>query len=136
MLAENMTMDELVLIGRQSFDPILLEMCKRFYGRHVEVSQSSEDAIGKTIRAIKDQGDGFITIIFTDGTYFGIGGDVQDGDVVYAWNPPLCERQRYNYGLMTYKEEQYYRDKILEKEAESKAKRIEYLRKELAELEN
>ena len=136
MTPENMTMDELVLIGSQSIDPILLEMCKRLHGRRLGPQEETHTAqvAGRTIHSIKEDGD-MILLRFTDGTYFVIEAQAFNDDVDFSMGRQLLRDELYRYNLMTPAEAQIYRDEQAALETEHKAKRLEQLRKELAELE-
>ena len=131
-----MTTDELVLIGSQSTDPILLEMCRRLYGHGAGNPESAciASVAGRTIRSIKEDGD-MVLLIFTDGTYFVIEAKAFNDDVDFSMGRKLLRSELYYHNLMTPAEAQVYRDEQASLETERKAKRLESLRKELAELE-
>jgi hypothetical protein len=136
MTPENMTMDELVLIGSQSIDPILLEMCKRLHGRRLGPQEETHTAqvAGRTMRSIKEDGN-MILLIFTDGSYLVIEAEVFNDDVGFSMGRKLLRSELYYHNLMSPAETQIYRDEQAALETERKAKRLEQLRKELAELE-
>ena len=137
MLAENMTMDELVLIGRQSFDPILLEICKRLSGTCAGTPEAAHNATvsGRTMHSIKEDGD-MILLIFTDGSYFVIEAEAFNDDVGFSMGRKLLRSELFYHNLLSPAEAQIYRDDQAALETERKAKRLEQLRKELAELES
>ncbi len=136
MIFQNMTMDELIAEGRDSTNQLLHEICNRLSGRLVGTIEAADNATvaGRTVRAIKEYGD-MVLLIFTDGAYFVIDGEEQDGAVEFTMGRTLLRSERYRYGLMTPAEAQIYRDEQRAQETERKAKRLEALRKELAELE-
>ena len=136
MLAENMTMDELVAQGIDSRDTILFEICKRLSGRIRGTLEHAHNVqvAGRTIHSIKEDGD-MILLRFTDGTYFVIEAQAFNDDVDFSMGRQLLRDELYRYNLMTPAEAQIYRDEQAALETEHKAKRLEQLRKELAELE-
>ena len=136
MIPENMTMDELVDQGIESRDPILSEICKRLSGRIRGTLEHAHNVqvAGRTIRSLKEDGN-MILLTFTDGTYFVIEAEAFNDDVDFSMGRKLIRNELYHYNLMTTAEAQIYRDEQATLEAERKAKRLESLRKELAELE-
>ena len=136
MIPENMTMDELVDQGIESRDPILSEICKRLSGRIRGTLEHAHNVqvAGRTIRSLKEDGN-MILLTFTDGTYFVIEAEAFNDDVDFSMGRKLIRNELYRYNLMTAAEAQIYRDEQAALEAERKAKRLESLRKELAELE-
>ena len=136
MIPENMTMDELVDQGIESRDPILSEICKRLSGRIRGTLEHAHNVqvAGRTIRSLKEDGN-MILLTFTDGTYFVIEAEAFNDDVDFSMGRKLIRNELYHYNLMTTAEAQIYRDEQAALEAERKAKRLESLRKELAELE-
>ena len=76
-----------------------------------------------------------ILLSFTDGTYFVIEAEAFNDDVDFSIGRQLTRSELYRYNLMTLAEAQIYRDEQATQEKERKAKRLEALRKELAELE-
>ena len=136
MIPENMTIDELIVEGRESTNPTLHEICRRLSGTGVGTPEAAHNAavIGRTIRSIKEDGD-MILLNFTDGTYFVIEAEAFNDDVDFSMGRRLLRSELYRYNLMTQAEAQIYRDEQAALEAERKAKRLESLRKELAELE-
>ena len=136
MTPENMTMDELIAEGRESANPILFEICRRLSGTRAGTPEAAHNAavIGRTIRSIKEDGN-IILLNFTDGTYFVIEAEAFNDDVDFSMGRKLLRSELYRYNLMTQAEAQIYRDEQAALEAERKAKRLESLRKELAELE-
>ena len=136
MIPENMTMDELIAEGRESANPILFEICRRLSGTSAGTPEAAHNATvsGRTVRAIKEDGN-MILLSFTDGTYFVIEAEAFNDDVDFSMGRQLLRSELYRYNLMTQAEAQIYRDEQAALEAERKAKRLESLRKELAELE-
>ena len=136
MTPENMTMDELVAQGVNSNDPILFEICQRLSGRRLGPREETHTAqvAGRTMHSIKEDGD-MILLIFMDGTYFVIEAEAFNDDVDFSMGRQLLRSELYRYNLMTAAEAQIYRDEQAAQETERKAKRLEALRKELAELE-
>ena len=136
MIFQNMTMDELIAEGRDSTNQLLHEICNRLSGCLVGTIEAADNATvaGRTVRAIKEYGD-MVLLIFTDGAYFVIDGEEQDGAVEFTMGRTLLRSERYRYGLMTPAKAQIYRDEQTAHEAARKARRLESLRKELAELE-
>ena len=136
MIPENMTMDELIAEGRESANPILFEICRRLSGSRAGTPEAAHNATvsGRTVRAIQEDGD-MILLIFTDGTYFVIEAQAFNDDVDFSMGRQLRRSELYHYNLMTTAETQIYRDEQAALETERKAKRLEQLRKELAELE-
>ena len=136
MLAENMTMDELVAQGIDSRDPILFEICKRLSGTCAGTPESAHNATvsGRTMHSIKEDGD-MILLIFTDGSYFVIEAQAFNDDVDFSMGRKLLRNELFYHNLLSPAEAQIYRDEQAALEAERKAKRLEQLRKELAELE-
>ena len=136
MTPENMTTDELILYGHNSSNPVLCEICKRLSGRGTGSPESAHvvDVAGRTLRAIQEDGN-MILLSFTDGTYFVIEAEAFNDDVDFSIGRQLTRSELYRYNLMTPAEAQIYRDEQSAAEMERKAKRLESLRKELAELE-
>ena len=136
MIQENMTMDELIAEGRDSTNPILFEICRRLSGTRAGTPEAAHNAAvsGRTVRAIKEDGD-MVLLIFTDGTYFVIEAEAFNDDVDFSMGRKLMRNELYRYNLMTLAEAQIYRDERAAEEAARKARRLESLRKELAELE-
>ena len=136
MTTENMTMDELIAEGRDSTNPILFEICRRLSGTHLGTPESAHNAVvsGRTVRAIQQDGD-MILLRFTDGTYFVIEAQAFNDDVDFSMGRQLMRNELYRYNLMTAAEAQIYRDEQSALEMERRAKRLESLRKELADLE-
>ena len=136
MIPENMTIDELIAEGRDSTNPILFEICRRLSGTRAGTPEAAHNAavIGRTIRSIKEDGN-IILLNFTDGTYFVIEAEAFNDDVDFSMGRKLTRSELYRYNLMSPSEAQIYRDEQAAQETERKAKRLEALRKELAELE-
>ena len=136
MIPENMTMDELIAEGRESTNQLLYEICNRLFGTRAGTPEAAHNAAvsGRTIRSIKEDGD-MVLLIFTDGTYFVIEAQAFNDDVDFSMGRQLMRNELYRYGLMTPAEAQIYRDEQTAHEAARKARRLESLRKELAELE-
>ena len=136
MIAKNMTMDELIAEGRESPNPMLYEICMRLSGARASPPESAHivDGAGRTLRAIKEDGN-MILLTFTDGTYFVIEAEAFNDDVDFSMGRKLMRNELYRYNLMTPAEAQIYRDEQAALETERKDKRLEALRKELAELE-
>ena len=136
MIQENMTMDELIAEGPDSTNPILFEICRRLSGTRAGTPEAAHNATvsGRTIRAITEDGN-MILLSFTDGTYFVIEAEAFNDDVDFSMGRKLTRSELYRYNLMSPSEAQIYRDEQAALEAERKAKRLEQLRKELAELE-
>ncbi len=136
MTPEKMTMDELVAQGIDSPHPILFEICRRLSGTRAGTREAAHNATvsGRTIRAIKEDGD-IVLLIFTDGSYFVIQAEAFNDGVDFSMGRKLMRRELYLYNLMPAAEAQIYRDEQAALETERKAKRLEQLRKELAELE-
>ena len=136
MTPENMTMDELIAEGRESTNPTLFEICRRLSGTRAGTPEAAHNAMvsGRTVRAIEEDGN-MILLYFTDGTYFVIEAAAFNDDVDFSMGRKLIRNELYHYNLMTTAEAQIYRDEQAALEAERKAKRLESLRKELAELE-
>ena len=136
MIPENMTMDELVDQGIESRDPILSEICKRLSGRIRGTLEHAHNVqvAGRTIRSLKEDGN-MILLTFTDGTYFVIEAEAFNDDVDFSMGRQLMRNELYRYNLMTPAEAHIYRDEQAAEEAARKARRLESLRKELAELE-
>ena len=137
MIQENMTMDELIAEGRDSTNPILFEICRRLSGTRAGTPEAAHNAAvsGRTVRAIKEDGD-MVLLIFTDGTYFVIEAEAFNDDVDFSMGRKLLRSELFYHNLLSPAEAQIYRDEQAALEAERKAKRLESLRKELAELEN
>ena len=136
MLAENMTMDELVAQGIDSRDPILFEICKRLSGTRAGTPEAAHNATvsGRTMHSIKEDGD-MVLLVFTDGSYFVIEAQAFNDDVDFSMGRKLLRNELFYHNLLSPAEAQIYRDEQAALEAERKAKRLESLRKELAELE-
>ena len=136
MIPENMTMDELIAEGLNSINSALREICGRLSGTCVRTPEAAHNAAvsGRTVRAIEEDGN-MILLSFTDGTYFVIEAEAFNDDVDFSMGRQLMRDELYRYGLMTPAEAQIYRDEQSAAEMERKAKRLESLRKELAELE-
>ena len=136
MIPENMTMDELIAEGRESTNPTLFEICRRLSGTHLGTPESAHNAVvaGRTIRSLKEDGN-MIMLTFTDGTYFVIEAEAFNDDVDFSMGRKLTRSELYRYNLMSPSEAQIYRDEQAAQGTERKAKRLEQLRKELAELE-
>ena len=137
MTPENMTIDELIAEGLNSINPALREICNRLSGTRAGAPASAHNAAvsGRTVRAIKEDGN-MILLSFTDGTYFVIEAEAFNDDVDFSMGRQLLRSELYRYNLMTAAEAQIYSDEQAAQETERKAKRLEALRKELAELEN
>ena len=136
MIPENMTMDELIVEGINSSNPVLNELSNRLSGKGDGVPDTlyASSAVGRTIRSLKEDGN-MILLTFTDGTYFVIEAEAFNDDVDFSMGRQLMRNELYRYNLMTPAEAQIYRDEQAAQETERKAKRLEQLRKELAELE-
>ena len=136
MTPENMTMDELIAEGLNSINPALREICRRLSGTCAGTPEAAHNAAvsGRTVRAIEEDGN-MILLSFTDGTYFVIEAEAFNDDVDFSMGRQLMRNELYRYGLMTPAEAQIYRDEQTADEAARKARRLESLRKELAELE-
>ena len=136
MIFQNMTLDELIAEGRDSINPTLREICRRLSGTCVGTPEAAYTATvsGRTVRAIQEDGD-MVLIKFTDGGYFVIEAEAFNDDVDFSMGRQLLRSELYRYNLMTPAEAQIYRDEQAALETERKAKRLEALRKELAELE-
>ena len=137
MTPENMTMDELIAEGRESTIPTLFEICRRLSGTRAGTPEAAHNAMvsGRTVRAITEDGN-MILLSFTDGTYFVIEAEAFNDDVDFSMGRKLSRSELYVHNLMTPAEAQIYRDEQEISETKRKAKRLEYLRKELAELES
>ena len=136
MTPENMTMDELIAEGLNSINPALREICRRLSGTCAGTPEAAHNATvsGRTVRAIQEDGD-MILLIFTDGSYFVIEAEAFNDDVDFTMGRKLLRSELYYHNLMSPAETQIYRDEQAALETERKAKRLEQLRKELAELE-
>ena len=136
MITENMTMDELIAEGLNSINPALREICRRLSGTCAGTPEAAHNATvsGRTVRAIQEDGD-MILLIFTDGSYFVIEAEAFNDDVDFTMGRKLLRSELYYHNLMSPAETQIYRDEQAALETERKAKRLEQLRKELAELE-
>ena len=136
MIPENMTIDELIAEGRDSTNPILFEICRRLSGTRAGTPEAAHNAavIGRTIRSIKEDGN-IILLNFTDGTYFVIEAEAFNDDVDFSMGRKLLRSELFYHNLLSPAEAQIYRDEQAAQETERKAKRLEQLRKELAELE-
>ena len=136
MIPENMTMDELIAEGLNSINPALREICRRVSGTCVGTPEAAHNAAvsGRTVRAIEEDGN-MILLSFTDGTYFVIEAEAFNDDVDFSMGRKLMRHELYRYNLMTPAEAQIYRDEQAALEMERRAKRLESLRKELADLE-
>ena len=136
MTPENMTMDELIAEGRESTNPTLHEICRRLSGTRAGTPEAAHNAavIGRTIRSIKEDGN-IILLNFTDGTYFVIEAEAFNDDVDFSMGRKLLRSELFYHNLLSPAEAQIYRDEQAAQETERKAKRLEQLRKELAELE-
>ena len=136
MIFQNMTLDELIAEGRDSINPTLHEICRRLSGTCVGTPEAAHNAVvsGRTVRAIKEDGN-MILLSFTDGTYFVIEAEAFNDDVDFSMGRQLTRGELYRYNLMTPAEAHIYRDEQTAHEAARKARRLESLRKELAELE-
>lgn len=136
MTPENMTMYELIAEGRESTNPTLFEICRRLSGTRAGTPEAAHNATvsGRTVRAIQEDGD-MILLIFTDGTYFVIEAEAFNDDVYFSMGRQLMRNELYRYNLMTPAEAQIYRNEQAALETELKAKRLDQLRRELAELE-
>ena len=136
MIPENMTMDELIAEGKGSPNLLLHEICNRLSGTRAAPPEAAHNATvaGRTVRAIKEDGD-MVLLIFTDGTYFVIEAEAFNDDVDFTMGRKLLRSELYYHNLMSPAETQIYRDEQAALETERKAKRLEQLRKELAELE-
>lgn len=137
MIPGNMTMDELIVEGINSSNPVLHELSNRLSGRGDGVPDTlyASSAVGRTIRKIKED-VGIVILIFTDGSYFVIEAEAfNNDDVDFKMGRKLSRSELYVHNLMTPAEAQIYRDEQEISETKRKAKRLEYLRKELAELE-
>ena len=136
MIPENMTMDELVAQGIDSRDPILFEICKRLSGTRAGTPEAAHNATvsGRTMHSIKEDGD-MVLLVFTDGSYFVIEAQAFNDDVDFSMGRKLLRNELFYHNLLSPAEAQIYRDEQAALEAERKAKRLEQLRKELAELE-
>ena len=136
MIPENMTIDELIAEGRDSTNPILFEICRRLSGTRAGTPEAAHNAavIGRIIRSIKEDGN-IILLNFTDGTYFVIEAEAFNDDVDFSMGRKLLRSELFYHNLLSPAEAQIYRDEQAAQETERKAKRLEQLRKELAELE-
>ena len=136
MIPENMTIDELIVEGRESTNPTLHEICRRLSGTRAGTPEAAHNAavIGRTIRSIKEDGN-MILLIFTDGSYFVIEAEAFNDDVGFSMGRKLLRSELFYHNLLSPAEAQIYRDDQAALETERKAKRLEQLRKELAELE-
>lgn len=136
MIQENMTMDELIAEGQDSTNPILFEICRRLSGTRAGTPEAAHNATvsGRTIRAITEDGN-MILLSFTDGTYFVIEAQAFNDGVDFSMGRELLRSELFYHNLLSPAEAQIYRDEQAAQETERKAKRLEQLRKELAELE-
>ena len=136
MIPENMTMDELIADGLNSINPALRAICRRISGTCAGTPEAAHNAAvsDRAVRAIKEDGN-MILLSFTDGTYFVIEAEAFNDDVCFSMGRKLLRSELYYHNLMTLAEAQVYRDEQAAQETERKAKRLEALRKELAELE-
>jgi len=132
---ENLTVDELLSCLAHSTDPIAAEVAKRMTGSRWAAEYCDEvGSRGRTVQEIKEYGES-IVVRFTDGAYLVIDTEVFDGTVDFCIGRTLLKSERFELSMMPPEERTAY---VAEQNANAAAlreKRIEQVRRELAELE-
>ncbi len=135
ILPENLTIDELLSSLAQSTDPTAAEVAKRMTGSRWAAEHCDElGARGRTVQEIKEHGES-IVVRFTDGAYLVIDTEVFDGTVEFCIGRILMKSERFELGMMPQEERAAYVAEQDAKAAALREKRIEQVRRELAELE-
>lgn len=135
----NLSIDELVNLGRDSDDPLLAELCRRL---SPDCSANSDGQLelhqckGKTIIDVREAGDRLV-LLFEAGKYFVVGAEISclDGSDAYlTFRAPLTMPEKHRLGLISPSEWDAHLKALKEQERKNREAEIERLEARLAEL--
>lgn len=134
-MLHNLTIEELISLGRDSEVPLLRELCKRFAGNSHSVARdlAFDQCRGRTIIDVRDMGD-VLVFLFDGQSYFAVGLESDDDSATFDLGVRLGITAKHRLGLLSTAEWAAHLAEQKQAEEQKKRAEVERLERRLAEL--